>query len=115
MIRHQNRVYGYQFVDLGLEKEFYLLEKGTDEEKQIFKFVKRAITDLLANPFCGIKVQENRWPKEYIKKYKINNLHKYDLPNGWRLIYTIRGNEVEIISVILEWFSHKEYERRFKY
>ncbi len=41
-------------------------------------------------------------PKEYIKKYKIDNLWKYNLPNAWRLLYTIKGNEVMIVSVILE-------------
>ena len=41
---------------------------------------------------------------------------KYDLPDGWRLVYTITTpNKVEIISVILEWFNHPEYEKRFHY
>jgi len=31
------------------------------------------------------------------------------------MLYTIRGNELEIISVIIEWFSHKEYGRKFRY
>jgi hypothetical protein len=51
-----------------------------------------------------------------VTKYRIKNLWKYDLPNGWRLLYTITAdNEVEIISAILEWFDHKNYERKFKY
>jgi hypothetical protein len=50
-----------------------------------------------------------------IQKYKINSLHKYNLPNGWRMLYTIKGNEIEIISIIIEWIRHKEYERKFKY
>lgn len=56
------------------------------------------------------------FPKEYIKKYCINNLWKYDLSNGWRLLYTVTAeNEVELISAILEWFNHKDYEKRMKY
>jgi hypothetical protein len=35
-----------------------------------------------------------------VQKYCINNLRKYDLPNGWRLLYTIKGNEIEITDVI---------------
>jgi len=50
-----------------------------------------------------------------IKKYKISNLWKYDLTNGWRLIYTIESDEIRIISIILEWFDHKNYEKRFGY
>gem|GEM_PF-2928534 len=34
-----------------------------------------------------------------------------NLARGWRMVYTLVGNEVEIISIILEWFGHKEYER----
>ena len=36
-----------------------------------------------------------------MKKFGINNLWKYDLPNSWRLIYTIKTNEVMILNVIL--------------
>lgn len=46
---------------------------------------------------------------------KIYDFLAYDLPNSWRLIYTIQTNEVMILNVILEWFNHKGYERRFKY
>lgn len=64
----------------------------------------------------GIQIPKRLFPKEYVIKYKINNLWKYDLPDGWRLIYTLNPlNQVEILSVILEWFNHKEYERRFHY
>ena len=54
-------------------------------------------------------------PKIYIQKYGVNNIWKYNLPNAWRLIYTIAGNEVMIVSIILEWLSHKDYGRRFEY
>ncbi len=38
------------------------------------------------------------------------------MPNGWRLIYTLRGDTVQIVAVILEWFTaHKEYAKRFGY
>lgn len=41
---------------------------------------------------------------------------KYDLPRGWRLLYTVTAeNEVELISAILDWFDHKNYERIMKY
>ena len=45
----------------------------------------------------------------------MDNLWKYDLPKGWRLLYSVRGNEIIVISIILEWLSHKEYERRLGY
>lgn len=103
------------FIDASLKAAFEELGKGKYEEQQLAVFLNRAIEDLKQNYLCGIRVPSNLWPKEYVKKYGINNLRKYDLPNGWRLLYTIRGNEIEIISVILEWIVHKEYDRKFKY
>src|SRR3989338_2034692 len=61
------------------------------------------------------KIKKQLWPKEYIKQYGITNLWKYDLPNAWRLIYTIESDEVKIMGIVLEWFTHKEYEKRFNY
>ncbi len=71
--------------------------------------------DLKKDPTCGIKIPKKIWPKEYSKKYSITNLWKYDLPSAWRLIYTIESDEVRIMNIILEWFTHKDYEKRFKY
>ena len=103
------------FISHKLKEEFESLRSGKVEDKQLYNFINRAIDDLKINSACGIKVPKNLWPKEYIKKYKITNLWKYDLPNGWRLIYTIETDEVKIMSIILEWFDHKGYERRFNY
>ncbi len=100
------------FISDELEKDFNSLK----EDDPIKKAMIRAIQDLKENAFCGIQIPKRLFPKEYIQKYGINNLWKYDLPRGWRLLYTIApNNEVELISAILEWFDHKDYERRFRY
>ena len=100
------------FISDELEKDFYALK----EDDPLRKAITKAITDLRDNAFAGIQVPKRLFPKEYIRKYGINNLWKYDLPKGWRLLYTIApDNEVELISAILEWFPHKEYERRMGY
>jgi hypothetical protein len=109
------RIKRVRFADQKLYATFLLLKSGKTEEQQLAVHLDKAIADLKSDPFCGIRLPQRLWPKDYIKKYDINNLRKYDLPNGWRLIYTIVGDEVEIISVLLEWFPHKEYEKRFKY
>ena len=107
-----NKKISVVFVSEKLEKEFEKL--GAEED--IKKFILRAIEDLKQNPLCGVKLPKRLFPRAYIQKYNIDNLWKYDLPKGWRLIYTlINEAEVELISVILEWFDHKEYERRFSY
>lgn len=115
MKKKSERIKRVAFAEPSIKKAFEELEKGKHEEQQLAKFLRRAIDDLKANPFCGIRVPSKLWPREYIKKYEIDNLRKYDLPKGWRLLYTIRGNELEIISILIEWLDHKNYERRFKY
>ena len=100
------------FISDELEGNFNLLR----ENDPIKKGIIRAVNDLRENAFCGTQIPKRLFPKEYVQKYKINNLWKYDLPNGWRLLYTVTPeNEVELISAILEWFDHKNYERRFRY
>jgi Txe/YoeB family toxin of Txe-Axe toxin-antitoxin module len=100
------------FISDELEENFNSLQK----EDFIKKSISRAIQDLNQNAFCGIQIPKRLIPKEYVRKYEINNLWKYDLPKAWRLLYTVTSeNEVELISAILEWFNHKDYERKFKY
>ena len=100
------------FISDELEDNFNSLP----EDDLVKKSIIRAIKDLKQNAFMGIHVPKRLIPKKYIRKWGINNLWKYDMPKGWRLLYTVTSeNEVELISAILEWFDHKEYERRFKY
>lgn len=100
------------FIDHKVKEEY---EKAREDNPQLFKFLERATNDLKENPFCGIKVPKNLWPGYYVKKYEIDNLWKYDLPNAWRLIYTISKDEIKILAILLEWFDHKGYEKRFGY
>ena len=81
------------FVNQELKNAYLDLKEGKFEEKQLFNFIKKAIDDLKINPFCGIRIPKKLWPKEYIIKYQITNLWKYNLPNYWRLTYTIIGDE----------------------
>lgn len=95
-----------------IEKEFYELS----EEYSLKKFLKGTIKDIQENVFCDIKIPEKLIPKQHIEKYVINNLWKYNLLNGWRLVYPrVTPNKVGILAIILKWFNHKNYEGRFKY
>jgi len=101
-----------KFADDKVEKDFEELP----ENNEIKKYVKRAIKDIELNAFCALPVPKRLIPEIYVKKYGVRNLWKYDLPDGWRVLYTITTtNQIEIVSIILEWLSHPEYERRFGY
>jgi len=103
------------FISSKIKKEFEGLESGKFEDKKLFGFISRAIDDLKNNPSCGTKIPKKLWSADYVKNYRITNLWKYDLPNAWRLIYTIETDEIRIMNFILEWFNHKDYEKRFRY
>ena len=103
------------FISQKLKDDFELLSKGKFEDRKLYSFIERALRDLKETPTAGAKIPKNLWPREYVQKYSITNLWKYDLPNAWRLIYTIDTEEIRILSIILEWFDHKEYEKRFNY
>ncbi len=104
-----------RFADNGIKEAFYKLEKGDESEQKLFKLIDQALSDIEEDAFCGIQIPKKLIPKEYKKKYGVTNLWKYNLPEGWRLIYSIAKEEVIVVSLVLEWFDHKNYERRFNY
>ena len=103
------------FINQRLKEQFETLKEGRFEDKQLYKFIDRALDDIKSNITCGIKIPKKLWPRSYIQDYGLTNLWKYNLPDAWRLIYTVESDEVRIVGIILEWFSHKEYEKKFKY
>ncbi|MDP7457973.1 MAG: hypothetical protein QGH47_04560 [Candidatus Woesearchaeota archaeon] len=103
------------FISQKLKDEFESLHKGKFQDRQLYQFIDHALDDIKKNPTCGTKIVKKLWPKQYIQKYGITNLWKYDLPSAWRVMYTIETDEIRIMSIILEWFDHKAYEKRFKY
>ncbi len=105
-----------KFGDESLKKAYLELEKGKFEDKQLKEWLDRAVGDLGKNAFSGIQIAKRLIPQEYYQKYgPLDNLWKYNLPNAWRLIYTIKRDEVVVLSIVLEWMKHKEYEKRFGY
>ena len=103
------------FADPKIQKAFEDLKDSKTEDKKLYKWIDRAIDDLEEDAFCGIQIPKKQIPKEYTKKYDIDNLWKFNLPNSWRLLYSVANNEVIIISILIEWLDHKNYERKFKY
>ena len=90
--------------------------KVNETDLELAKQLLKAKQDILENAFCGIQIQKGLIPKEYFQKFGINNLWKYNLSNAWRLLYSITTpSKVEIISVVLDWMSHKDYENLFGY
>jgi len=104
------------FGEENLKAAYEELKSGKTEDKLLYKWISRAISDLEENAFCGIQIPKRLIPEEYITKFgKLHNLWKYNLPNAWRLIYTVKQDKIIVVSIILEWMDHKKYERRLGY
>ena len=104
-----------KFVDKKIELSFNnLKDSNIETERKLYEFLNRAFKDIEKNAFCGVQIPKRLIPKEYFR-YNIHNLWKYDLPNSWRLLYAIESEEILVISILLEWMDHKEYERKFNY
>lgn len=90
-------------------------EKNSKFHRQLLTAIEREKDNLLIDSHKGIQIRKKQIPKEYIKEYGVTNLWKINLPNYWRMIYTIIGNELEIISILLEFMDHKKYNKLFGY
>jgi len=101
-----------RYADQRVVKELSKLKK---KDSKLYLHVENAFRNIKEDPVCGIKIPLKLIPKDWKKRYGINNLYKYNLPNAWRLLYSLIGGKIEIIAIILGCFNHKEYERKFNY
>lgn len=102
-----------KFADTQIKKAFEELSEF--REDKVHNWLTRAFKDIEENAFCGIQIPKRLIPKEYIIKYNVHNLWKYNLPDAWRLIYSIENQDILVVSIVLEWMDHKTYEKKFKY
>lgn len=89
-------------------------KEGT-EEIQLLRSIKQKIDFIKVNPFYGDNIQKHLIPKEYLIKYQVSNLFRVELSNFWRMIYTVKGNQAEIINFILDIIDHPTYDKKFGY
>lgn len=89
--------------------------QGDGESLKLVKLIEKGIEKLKFDYQHGDHLSKGKIPVEYVEKYGVKNLWKLNLSSFWRMIYTVRGNEIEVISVILEVLDHKSYDRKFGY
>ncbi|MBU1129386.1 MAG: hypothetical protein KJ949_02020 [Nanoarchaeota archaeon] len=108
-----------------LEKQYEELNKIISNEikkgsansfhQTLFKAINKTKELLKINPFYGNPISKKLIPKEFIKKYEVDNLWRVELPGYWRMLYSITGNEIKIICFILKICDHKKYNKLFGY
>lgn len=74
------------------------------------------VRDLLKqNPFAGDQIPKDRIPEKYAKIYGVENVWRIELADRWRMVYSIRGDQVEIIAFVMDIFNHRDYDKVFGY
>ncbi|WP_048189173.1 type II toxin-antitoxin system RelE family toxin [Methanocella conradii] len=107
--------YQVYFVSESVLKKYNKLKNSTTEDKKMFKILTDIFEKLEEHPTSGIAIPKRLIPKSYLKKYKMKNCWKYDLPDGWRLIYYLKSDGKVQLVMIVKWMPHDEYERDFNY
>ena len=90
-------------------------DKENSTNMQLLKAIEREKNNLKIDPQHGTHIPRKYIPKEAIERYGTDRLWKIDLVGYWRLIYTLIGDEVKIITSILEFMDHKKYDKVFGY
>jgi len=85
--------------------------KKNSKEIQLFRSIKQKSELIKENPFYGDNIQKHQIPKEY----NVSNLWRAELTGFWRMLYTIKGDEIEIICFVLDIMDHPTYDKKFKY
>ena len=91
------------------------LGKESSDEIQLLKSVKQKIDFIKANPFYGDPIKKELIPEEYQKYYHATNLFRVELSGFWRMIYTLKGDHIEIVAFILDIIDHPSYDKKFGY
>lgn len=86
--------------------------KENTEEVQLLKSINQKKELIRANPFYGDNIEKKKIPK---LDYDVQNLWRVELTGYWRMLYTIKGDEVQIICFILDILDHKKYNKLFGY
>ena len=85
--------------------------KESTDEIQLFRSIKQKTDFIKANPFYGDNIPKNLIPKDY----NVSNLWRVELSQFWRMLYTIKGDQVEVICFILDIIDHPTYDKIFGY
>ncbi len=83
----------------------------TTKDKKLLNSIKQKIEFIKNNPFYGNNIPKDRMPRSY----NCQNLWRTHLHDYWRLLYTIKGDEKEIICFIVDILNHKDYNKKFGY
>ncbi|NOZ81079.1 MAG: hypothetical protein GXP63_05385 [DPANN group archaeon] len=83
--------------------------------EQLLTSINTAIRNIKANPYFGDLIPRKYINNKVANRYGTDKLFRVELVGYWRLLYTLIGDEVEIIAFILEYLDHDKYNKLFGY
>lgn len=96
-----------------------LMSKASDskQEEVILNAFLQKVELLKENVHYGQPIAKKLIPAEYKTRYGITNLFRVELPNFWRMLYTLTAGSsgVEIVVLVLDIIDHKKYDKKFGY
>jgi len=98
-----------------LVKQEHEKDISNSENQKLLKSIDEKVERLKYAPDSGIQIAKRLFPPEYKTKYGITNLWKMNLFNYWRLIYTLQGDRLEVLCVVLDMVDHPAYDKKFGY
>jgi len=98
-------------------EELDLFLKGKmDPDDKFLKWIEDMEKVLKENIFAGDQVKKDRIPYYYIRRYGVNNLFRYDHPEGYRSCYVVSYVDgIGVCPTILDILSHDQYNKIFGY
>ena len=86
-------------------------------ENTILKAINKKVELIKVNPHYGNPISKKLIPQDYKDKYEISNLFRVELPDYWRMLYTLTdgGSTIEIIAFVLDIFDYELYDMKFGY
>lgn len=105
-------------------EEYQELQKAVAEGKisnkkptyeQLLTSINNAIKNIKADYKYGDLIPRKYISKATIQKYGTDKIFRVELVGYWRLLYTVIGDDVEIIAFILEYMDHDKYNKIFGY
>ncbi len=109
------RVIGTAEFDKSLEELKLRARNGDFDSAKLLILIEKGIEKLKYDFKYGEHISKSKIPKEYTMKYGNISLWKLNLNQYWRMVYIVKGNEIEVISILLEVLDHKIYDRKFGY
>lgn len=82
---------------------------------QLLDSINNAIKNIKADYRYGDLIPRKFISKATIGRYGTDKIFRVQLVGYWRLLYTIIGDEVKIIALILEYMNHDKYNNIFGY